>query len=147
LDRSRAFTVPGQNRLLSALPRDAQIGLLPRLEKTSLAVRQVLYEPDAALSHVYFPLSGVVSLIMQLKGGESVEIGTVGNEGIVGTPVVLGDERSPCRALSQVAGQAVRMRVADFRQSLEEHAEFGHLVRRYTQGLFNQRLPAREQGP
>ena len=95
MDQSRRFIVPGQNRLVSALSRDVQIRLLPRMEKLSLPVRHVLYEPEAPLMHVYFPLSGVVSLFIVLKGGESLEIGTVGNEGIVGTPAFLGAERSP----------------------------------------------------
>jgi CRP-like cAMP-binding protein len=138
MDQSRRFVVPGQNRLLSLLSRDVQIRLLPRMEKLSLTVRQVLYEPDAPITHVYFPLSGVVSLVILLRGGETVEVGTVGNEGTTGTPAFLGVERSPARVLSQVAGQSLRMRVEHFRQSLEEHAEFADIVRRYTQNLFNQ---------
>jgi CRP-like cAMP-binding protein len=138
MDQSRRFALPGQNRLLSALSRDVQIRLLPRMEKLSLPVRQVLYEPDARIEHVYFPLSGVVSLVIMLKGGDSVEVGTVGNEGMVGTPAFLGAERSPSQVLAQVAGQALRMRVEHFRQSLDEHAQFADIVRRYTQGLFNQ---------
>jgi CRP-like cAMP-binding protein len=115
MDQSRRFVVPGQNRLLSALSRDVQIRLLPRMEKLSLTLRQILYEPDAPITHVYFPLSGVVSLVILLRGGDSVEVGTVGNEGMAGTPAFLGVERSPARVLSQVAGQALRMRVANLR--------------------------------
>jgi CRP-like cAMP-binding protein len=87
---------------------------------------------------VYFLLSGVTSLVIPLKGGESVEVGTVGNEGMLGTPVVLGADASPAKALCQVAGQALRMRVEPFRHSLAEHAGLADIVRRYTQGLFNQ---------
>jgi CRP-like cAMP-binding protein len=138
MDQPRPFAVPGQNRLLSTLPRNVQIRLLPHMEKLSLAVRHVLYEPDAPIVHVYFPLSGVLSLVIVLKGGECVEIGTVGNEGMLGTPVLLGARRSPCRSMVQVAGQSLRMRAEHFRQSLDEQPEFAGIVRRYTQGLFNQ---------
>jgi CRP-like cAMP-binding protein len=138
MDQSRNFVVPGQNHVLSALSRDLQIRFLPRMEKVNLAVRQVLIEPTLPISHVYLPLSGVVSLVITLKGGETVEIGTVGNEGLVGTAVFLGADRSPLKALCQVAGQALRMRTESFRQSLNESAAFGEVVRRYTHGLLNQ---------
>src|SRR2546423_7328244 len=107
MDQSRRFAIPGQNRLLSALSRDLQIRLLPRMEKVSLSVRQLLFEADAPISHAYFPLSGATSLLIAFRSGETVEIATVGNEGMVGTPVFLGAERSAMRAVCQVAGQAL----------------------------------------
>ena len=138
MDQSRRFVAPGQNRLLSALSRDLQIRLLPRMEKLNLPIRQMLYEPGAPITHIYFPLSGVVSLVIALRGGESVEVATIGNEGIVGTPVFLGSERSAAKVFSQVAGQALRMRVDNFKRSLEEHPELAEVVRRYVQGMINQ---------
>jgi CRP-like cAMP-binding protein len=138
MDQSRRFVVPGQNRLLTALSRDLQIRLLPGMEKVSLPIRQVLYEADAPITHVYFPLSGVMSLVVTLKQGPSVEVATIGNEGMVGTPVFLGAERSPSHVFSQVAGQALKMRADGFKRALEEHAELVDVVRRYTQGMVNQ---------
>jgi CRP-like cAMP-binding protein len=138
MDQSRRFVIPGQNRLLSALSRDLQIRLLPRMEKVSLPIRQVLYETDTPIAHVYFPVSGVMSLVISLKGGESVEVATIGNEGMVGIAVFLGAERSPAKAFCQVAGQALKMRSDNFRRALEEHAELADVVRRYTQGMVNQ---------
>jgi CRP-like cAMP-binding protein len=138
MDQSRRFVIPGQNRLLCALSRDVQIRLLPRMEKISLPIRQLLFEAGTPLTHVFLPLSGVMSLVLKLKGGETVEVATVGNEGIVGTPVFLGAERSACTAFCQVAGQALKMRVDHFQRSLQEHPEFGEVVRRYTQGMINQ---------
>lgn len=138
MDQSRRFVAPGQNRLLSALSRDLQLRLLPRTEKVSLPVRQLLYEPDAAMAYAYFPLSGVISLVLPLRDGAAVEIGTVGNEGLLGTALALGVDRSPTRAFAQVGGQSLRMRADALRRSLQEFPEFADLVRRYTQGLFNQ---------
>jgi CRP-like cAMP-binding protein len=138
MDQSRHFVIPGQNRLLSALSRDLQIRLLPRMEKVSLPIRQVLYEADSPILHVYFPVSGVVSLVISLKDGASVEVATIGNEGVVGVPVFLGAERSPTKAFCQVAGQALKMRADSFRRALEEHPELADVVRRYTQGMVNQ---------
>jgi CRP-like cAMP-binding protein len=138
MDQSRRFVIPGQNRLLSALSRELQIRLLTRMEKVSLSVRQLLFEGDTAISHVYFPLSGATSLLIALKSSDAVEIATVGNEGMVGIPVFLGTERSAMRAVCQVAGQALRMRSESFRNSLAEHPDLAAMVRRYTQGMINQ---------
>ena len=138
MDQSRRFAIPGQNRLLSALSRDLQIRLLPRMEKVSLSVRQLLFEADAPISHAYFPLSGATSLLIAFRSGETVEIATVGNEGMVGTPVFLGAERSAMRAVCQVAGQALRMRSETFRHSAGEYPDLADMVRRYTQGMINQ---------
>jgi CRP-like cAMP-binding protein len=138
MDQSRRFFVPGQNRLLAALSRDLQIRLLPRMEKLSVPIRQVLYEAQAPIAHVYFPLTGVISLVLDLKGAPSVEVGTIGNEGMLGTPLFLGAERSASRALCQVSGQALRMRAENFNRALEEHAEFAALVRRFTHAMINQ---------
>ena len=138
MDQSPRIGVPGQNRILSALARELQIRLIPRMEKLSLAIRQVLYEPHAPIDHVYFPLSGVLSLVVTMKSGESVEVTTVGNEGVLGTPVFLGTASSPVKASCQVAGQALRMRADQFTRSLDEHPQLADLVRRYTQAMVHQ---------
>lgn len=138
MDQSRRFIAPGQNRLLSALSRELQIRLLPRMEKVNLAVRQVLFEANEPLAHVYFPLSGAMSLLIALGSGETIEIATVGNEGMLGTPVFLGSERGAMRAVCQVAGQALRMRSETFRHSVSEHADLADMARRYTHGILNQ---------
>src|SRR5687767_2044782 len=135
MDQSRRFVVPGQNRLLSSLPRDVQIRLLPRMEKISFGLKQILYDAGQPIAHVYFPLSGVISLLIALKAGETVEVATTGNEGLVGTPLLLGTERSSFKAVCQVTGQALKMRADAFRRSVEEHPELGALVRRYAQAL------------
>ena len=138
MDESRRFALPGQNRLLSSLSRDLQICLLPRTEKISLGLKQILYDADQAITHAYFPLSGVISLVITLKGGETVEVATIGNEGLAGTPLCLGAERGAVKAVCQVTGQALRMRAEHFRRSVDEHPELQAVVRRYTQGLFDQ---------
>ena len=138
MDQSRRFIAPGQNRLLSALSREVQIRLLPRMEKVNVTVRQPLFEADAPISHVYFPLSGAMSLTIALADGDTVEIATVGNEGMLGTPVFLGAEAGALRAVCQVAGQALRMRSELFRHSIAEHPDLADMVRRHTHGMLNQ---------
>lgn len=138
MDQSRKFLAPGQNRILSSLSRDLQLRLLPRMEKMSLSVRQILYEADEPIAHAWFPLSGIVSLVITLKDGRTVEVATIGNEGLAGTPLLLGAQRGRLKAVCQVAGQALRMRADHFRRSLEEHPDFLEFGRRYAQGLFDQ---------
>ena len=91
----RKVHVLGENRLLAALPRDEYDRLRPHLEKVSLLLRDILYEPNGPIPHVYFPLDGVVSLVIIMDGGFSLEVGIIGNEGMVGTPVFLGCREQP----------------------------------------------------
>src|ERR1700686_4761335 len=115
----RKIHVPGENRLLATLPRDEYKRLLPNLEKVSLPLRDILYEANGPIPHVFFPLNGVVSLVIIVKGGISLEVGTIGNEGMVGTPIFLGSESSPTRAISQVPGEALRMETKVFQEEMK----------------------------
>src|SRR5580700_9863052 len=115
----RRIHVSGENRLLVALPRDEYDRLLPNLEKVSLPLREILYEANGPIPHVYFPLNGVVSLVIIMEGGFTLEVGTIGNEGMVGTPVFLGSGSSPTRAISQVAGDALRMDTKVFQKAIK----------------------------
>jgi len=138
MDQSRRFVIPGQNRLLSALSRDLQIQLLPRMEKVTLTVSQVLFEAGTPINHVYFPLSGATSLIMALRSGETVEIGTVGNEGVVGLALFMGGETTPSRALVQSPGYAFRLKGSLLKREFERAGALQYLLLRYTQALITQ---------
>jgi CRP-like cAMP-binding protein len=128
-----------QNRLLHALaPADRQ-PLLPALDLVPLTMRERLIEPDVPIPFVYFPLHGVVSLISTLQDGTQVEVATIGNEGLIGLPMVLYANTIPFTAFVQVAGEALRMDAAVFGRLL--HAGTGalpQLLYRYSQALFNQ---------
>ena len=133
----RKIHVPGQNRLLVALPSDDYDRLLPHLEKVSLPLRDILYEAHGPITHVYFPLSGVVSLVIE-DSGSTLEVGIIGNEGMVGTPVFLGSERSPTRAIAQIPGEALRMEAKVFQKEMRRGGPLHGLVQRYTQTMINQ---------
>jgi CRP-like cAMP-binding protein len=134
----RRIHVSGRNRLLAALPRDDYNRLLPHLEKVSLPLREILYEANGPIPHVFFPLNGVVSLVIIVEGDITLEVGTIGNEGMVGTPVFLGSESSPTRAISQVAGNALRMDTKVFQKEIKRSGPLYGLVQRYTQAMINQ---------
>jgi CRP-like cAMP-binding protein len=73
-----------------------------------------------------------------MRDGLAVEVGTIGNEGMVGTPVLLGADLSPTRAFAQVPGEALRMRTVLFKEEMQNGGPLPDLVRRYTQAMVNQ---------
>ncbi len=109
--RSRAASA---NRMLCALPAGEYGGLLGDFEPVSLSYGEVLYQPGEHISHVYFPNDCPISLLSVVEGDRSLEVGLVGREGMVGSPLVLGSAISPVRALVQGNGTALRMTAAHF---------------------------------
>jgi CRP-like cAMP-binding protein len=138
LAKPRRIHVPGKNRLLAALRRDEYKRLLPHLEKVALPLREILYEANGPIPHVFFPLNGVVSLVITMESNVTLEVGTIGNEGMVGTPVFLGAESSPTQAISQVPGDALRMETKVFQEEMKRDGSLFGLVQRYTQAMINQ---------
>jgi CRP-like cAMP-binding protein len=102
-----------------------------------LGIREILWEKDGPIRFVFFPLNGVVSMIAIMHDGASVEVGTVGNEGMAGLPVFLGAARANIRAFSQVPGQALRMASHDLRAEVAENVPLRELLQLYAQALFS----------
>jgi CRP-like cAMP-binding protein len=123
------------NKLLANLtPREYEL-LKPHLEEISLIDRQVLYQPDEEIQYVYFPFGGVVSLLTIMKDGSGVEIATVGNEGMVGTPIVLGALSMHEQALCQIPGDAMRIKSKTLLKQMDRTPNLKRLMSRYMQGL------------
>ena len=116
------------NGLLAALPADERDALLPHLEPVSVPIRTVLHEPGEPISHVYFPTTGVVSLLSVPAGGDGVEAGVIGREGFVGLPVFLGTDRTTGRCVVQVPLQALRMTSANFRSEVKRDGSLHALL-------------------
>ena len=95
-----------RNWLLASLPHVDYVRLQPHLEHVEFAYRQVLYPANKTIQFVYFFETGVGSLVNTMRNGDASEVGTIGNEGIVGLPVVLGDKQAPTSVYVQVPGQA-----------------------------------------
>jgi CRP-like cAMP-binding protein len=134
----REPVTPGRNKLLAALPRREADRLVPYLEPISLDFEETIYEPESLIRHVYFPTSGLISLLLVLDNGSAAEVGRVGDEGMVGLPVFLGVERSHTRAFVQIAGEALRMKAQVFRQQARQGGPLVSLLLRYTQALLRQ---------
>jgi CRP-like cAMP-binding protein len=131
--------VPGErNRLLRALSADAFAGLLPHLEPVEVTVGQVLWPADGPIHAVYFPRTSVCSLLTPLADEAPVESATVGYEGIVGVPVVLGAPRTHTQAIGQIAGTAARVDARRFREWLATADGALPLFLRYAQVLLEQ---------
>ena len=136
-DAAGNATSSSENRILTALPEPERQELFGLVRNVSLPVRTVLFEPGAPIEALYFPTDGVVSLVTPLHDGAIVEVATIGNEGIVGVPLVpLG--ALAVRAISQVAGHSLRIEAAAFLALFERSTVFQSLVAKYTQALFGQ---------
>lgn len=127
-----------QNRLLAALPDGIYGRLREHLEEVTLHAGEIVYEAWAPVSHAYFPHDAVVSLGHALRDGRAVSIAMIGNEGMLGTGLLLGAAASPYRALVQNAGRASRIMVPLMREQFARGGPLEYLVLRYTQALLAQ---------
>jgi CRP-like cAMP-binding protein len=129
---------PKQNRLLAALPAADLLRLLPHLERVLLPLGAVIYESRGEQAHVYFPASGIVSLLYVMNDGAAAEIAVVGNEGMVGIALFMGGDTTPSRAIVQSAGSAWRAEPAAIRAEFARGGALQRLLLRYTQALMTQ---------
>ncbi len=97
-----------ENHLIEILPRKDRLRLLSVCEPVQLELAQVLCEPGSATRHVYFPTEGFISLVAKVEGSPGVEVGMVGNEGMLGAHLALGISTSPLHAVVQGGGAAPR---------------------------------------
>ncbi len=125
------------NRLLEVLPSTERDRWFGPLTPSFLNIKTVLFEPGQPVDSVYFPLNGVISLVTPLEDGAIVEVATVGNEGIVGVPLVQGGSLA-VRAISQVAGWVLRMDSRAFIDAMNSSVAVRDLVNDYLQALFGQ---------
>lgn len=129
---------PLSNHLLSALSPSEFEQLNSVLELVHLPLGQILYEPDQAIEYAYFPLDAVVGLLNAVEGGHGIETATVGNEGLIGVPLVLGAIQISMRAVVRVPGQAFRISAKALQTELLELRSLQLLLLRYVQTLMSQ---------
>jgi len=119
------------NRLIDTLPIRDGTRLLAGCELTELGSGEVLCESGDRIGHVCFPLNSVISLVTALDDGEEMEVGIVGNEGMLGTSLVLGVNMALQRAVVQGAGGALRISAGAFERQLRETAALRQGMHRY----------------
>ena len=110
---------PTSNRLLANLPRNDLQALLLSTALVELHQGVVLFEPGDEVDQIYFPLSGMVSLVLVMQDGKAIETATVGREGVIGAMAGLGLHVAKVRAIAQLPGQACRISAAQLRRAAE----------------------------
>ncbi len=134
------FIVSPVNQILAALPDEEYRRIAPHLETVSLKRGQVLHEPYEAIQDVYFPNQAMISLVSIMKDGATTEIGLVGNEGMIGLPVILGGELAPSQAIVQIQAQDGAMKLSA--NLLKQEFQRGEVLQKrlllYTQAFLTQ---------
>jgi CRP-like cAMP-binding protein len=128
---SAAVEGSGINRLLEDLPRKDRQRALERCESVALVAGATLCETDEPLRHVYFPVTGFISLVTEVGGHRPLELGLIGNEGMLGVTVVLGIECAPQRAVVQGGGTALRMSKLQLDLELRKSQNLTRSLNRY----------------
>ena len=121
------------NRLLAALPEAEYQRLIPHLDHVSLSFKQVLHEVGELIEYVYFPHQSIVSALSTMEDGSMVEVGLVGNDGIVGIPAALGDNITATTAMVQVSDSAMRMKASLLKSEFGRGGSLQSLLLRYMQ--------------
>jgi CRP-like cAMP-binding protein len=129
---------PVSNHLLAALPQEEYERLLPNLEPVSLSLKQSLYEPNEPIDYAYFINSGATSLLNLMQDGQTIEAATVGKEGMVGVPLLLGTTQIPLQVIVQIPGDGLRMKADVFKAQVSWGCPLHTLLLRYMQTLMNQ---------
>lgn len=127
-----------RNGLLSLLPAD-ELGILePHFESASLARGALLAQAGDKADRCYFPTNGMISLLSVTEQGQTVEVGYTGHEGMVGLPVILGQNEMPYQALVQAATDALVVDARYVRELFEKRGVFHDIALRYTSVIIKQ---------
>jgi CRP-like cAMP-binding protein len=124
-----------KNRVLACLPKDEIKRLAPHLEPVTLQVNDTLIEAGQDVSAAYFLEEGMCSLVVEMKNGDTIEVGVIGKEGVVGASSVSGDQRALNRGFIQVAGSGFRIKLKTLREQNERSTELRACLQKCEQAL------------
>lgn len=127
-----------KNFLLGSLQEEDLVSLLPNLRSVSLPLGRVLHEAGEMLDFAFFPTTAIASLNYITEDGGTAEVGIVGNDGMVGTPLFLGGNTTTNRAVIQRDGDGIKISKEDLRNEFALGGSFQNLLLRYTQALMTQ---------
>ncbi|MGB6603098.1 MAG: Crp/Fnr family transcriptional regulator [Steroidobacteraceae bacterium] len=127
-----------KNGLLASLSGQERRRLLACCERVELRFADVLHRPGDRARHVFFPTDSFISLIAPIDGRANLEVGLVGNEGMLGIWLMLGVDAAPLRAVVQGAGAAWRMETATFLRELKHSPSLQRGLNRYLYVTLNQ---------
>ena len=126
------------NHLLAALPSDAWQALAPHLKLKRLREGQLLSDSGESIQQVYFPTTAIVSMVHLMADGATAEVAAVGNEGVIGVPVLMGGSTMPSRLEVRSGGYAFAMNARVLKDEFERHRFVHHLMLLYIQALLTQ---------
>ena len=131
---------PGRvvNLLLECMPHKERQSMLARGELVDLTFGTILCESDQRYRHVYFPFTGFISVVAKVGGHQPLELGMIGNEGMLGVTLVLGIGVAPLRGVVQGSGSALRMTVAQLRRGMRDSPGLLRILNRYLYVLMAQ---------
>jgi CRP-like cAMP-binding protein len=124
-----------RNRLLQALPQADFEALRPHLQSVEMVKETVLLEAGAPLTHLYLPESGIVSMMVRLSEGQTIELAMIGRDSILGASAAFGDAISLSEAIVLQPGSAVVLDIASYRAAADRSAAFRSLLARHEQAL------------
>jgi CRP-like cAMP-binding protein len=127
-----------KNRILAGLPDEEWERLAPRLAPVDLERKQIVYEVGCPIDHVYFPEQGLISVVSTMHDGSTIEVATIGCEGMSGLPLVLGLDHTPHRHLVQIPGNAWRLAADDLRDEVQRDSSLRRLLFRYDVAFVSQ---------
>jgi CRP-like cAMP-binding protein len=134
-ERTNPGGKPVRNRLLLALSDGEFQSIRPHLEFVNLPHHLSLHQPHRIVKFAHFPNEGLISLVVELNDGKSVEAGLLGKDGASGMPAVLGLSRSPLREIVQIAGNGFRVKIGALTEILESNPRMHVILSRYAAGL------------
>jgi CRP-like cAMP-binding protein len=127
---------PAENQFLLKLPQAARDYLLAQATRIDIGVNQLLQKKDVAIENVYFPEDCVLSLVISMPDERTVEVATVGREGVLGLSVFWGADLLPIVSIGEVPGKALKVPTKVFQEAIEKFRELKHKLELYTQALF-----------
>ena len=128
-----------KNSILRALTPDDHARVMEHATSVPLRLRQDLIEPNEPIRYVWFPQSGMLSLVNDMEDGKTtIEVGVMGREGVAGLTLFHGAKTQPCRVLVQVAGEAKRVPAEAFQELAKELPALEKILHTYTLALMNQ---------
>jgi CRP-like cAMP-binding protein len=133
-----SISAPVGNTLLAALAKPEYEQLVPALAPVTLSLGDIIYESGGHLGYVYFPVTAIVSLVYVMENGATLEMGLVGNEGVVGIALFMGGETTPNRAIVQSPGTAYRLPARILKAQFKRGEMLQLMLLRYTQALITQ---------
>ena len=125
-----------RNRVLAALPRAEINRLAPHLSAVTLPQDKILLDGNA--THAYFLEQGIASVVVSVQNGDTVEVGIVGTDGVVGIPILLGTDSTPGMTFIQIAGSGFRVEAKVLKEAFEQPSRLREFLQTYMQGFFVQ---------